>query len=101
MLKSLQPNPTLHVKCLEEIRDARAISKPNKVCIQQENSQHQLNREKFKAITLKSVKAVHSMYLFSTVFKVLAREIRQLKEIITSSPYYYCYFVMLADRSLA
>jgi len=52
---SLWHNPTLlHFNCLGEIWDIRCISKHDKKNIQQAKSQHQKNKEKYKAVPLKS-----------------------------------------------
>ena len=56
----------------------------NKSNMQPTNSNIKINEEKLKAITLKSGKRQDSPlspYIFNIVLEVLAREIRQLKEI--------------------
>ena len=84
--KNMQQNPTpLRDKGLGEIRDTRNIPKHNKSNIQQAHSSAiKLNGEKLKAIPLKSGSrkgCLLSPYLFNIVPEVLAKAIRQQREI--------------------
>ena len=83
MLRKHLTNPTpLHDKSLGKISNSRPIPKHSKSNIQQTSSQ--LNGKKLEAIPLKSGTrqgCCLSHHLFNIVLEVLARAIRQQKEI--------------------
>ena len=101
MLKGLRQNPTLNVESLREIRNTRPI--PIKKAIYSKPIANiKLNGEKLKAIPLKSGTRqgyTRSPYLFIMVLEVLARTIRQLKEInriqIRKDESKFCYLQMI------
>jgi len=66
------------------MRNSKHIPKQSKSNIQQTSNQHQINGEKLESIPLKSGTRQGcplSSYLFNKVLKVLARAIRQQKEV--------------------
>jgi hypothetical protein len=77
-------NTPLHDKSRGKVKNSRPIPKHNKSNIQHTVANIKLNGEKLKAIQLKSVTKQGcplSPYLFNIVFAVLARAIKQQKEI--------------------
>ena len=81
---SLIKSIPLHDKNPGELRDTIDIPKYNKGSLQQCHSQHQNNGEKFRKSSLKSG-ARHGCLLppclLNIILEVLARAVRQLKEI--------------------
>ena len=85
MLRKHLKSPTpLHDKSLGKIRNSRSIPKHSKAIYGKPVVNIKLNVEKLEAIPLKSGTRQGwplSHYLFNIVLKVLARTIRQQKEV--------------------
>jgi hypothetical protein len=82
--KHLKNSTTIHDKSLGKVRNSRPIPKHDKANLQENSSQLQINGEKLEAIPLKSGTkrgCPLSPNLFNIVLEVLARAIRQQKEI--------------------